>query len=114
MALGLSRPIQLQAIENLKQTGKADTGLISTGLLYVSILTGDGAEIEVEVESLQTGDSVLAGTVLEEGDILIRVDEAGEETRLAAIIRLIETAETIRGFFKLLCRYRTRKRYGVF
>ena len=187
VALGLSRPIQRQAIENFKQTGKPDMGLISTGLLYISILTGDvlaalavfwlfnlsswledrirtrtryavremlsgkvhnawlvkdGAEIEVEVDSLQpddiislrlgntipvdgtvtegsslvneatltgegmpvvkqTGDTVLAGTVLEEGDILVRVDKAGEETRLAAIIRLIETAETDPGELQL-------------
>ncbi|HIQ36625.1 MAG TPA: cation-translocating P-type ATPase [Desulfocapsa sulfexigens] len=187
VALGLSRPIQRQAIENFKQTGKADMGLISTGLLYISILIGDvlaalavfwlfnlsswlenriktrtrqavremlsgkvhnawlvrdGAEIEVEVDSLelgdiislrpgntipvdgtvtqgsslvnestltgegmpvirQTGDPVLAGTVLEEGDILARVDRAGEETRLAAIIRLIETAETDPGELQL-------------
>jgi len=187
VALGLSRSIQRQAIENYKQTGKADMGLISTGLLYISILTGDvlaalavfwlfnlsswledriktrtrqavremlsgkvhnawlvkdGAEIEVVVESLepgdiislrlgntipvdgtvtegfslvnestltgegmpvikQTGDTVLAGTVLEEGDIFVRVDKAGEETRLAAIIRLIETAETDPGELQL-------------
>lgn len=186
-ALGLSRPIQRQAIENFKQTGKPDMGLISTGLLYISILTGDvlaalavfwlfnlsswledriktrtrqavremlsgkvhnawlvrdDAEIEVEVKSLepgdiislrlgntipidgtvvkgealvnestltgeglpvirQTDDTVLAGTVLEEGDILVRVDKAGEETRLAAIIRLIETAETDPGELQL-------------
>ena len=186
-ALGLSRPIQHQAIENFKQTGKADMGLISTGLLYISILTGDvlaalavfwlfnlsswleeriktrtrqavremlsgkvqnvwlvkeGAEIEVEVNSLEPGDiislrlgntipidgtvvkgealvnestltgegmpvirqkddTVLAGTVLEEGDILVRVDKAGEETRLAAIIRLIETAESDPGELQL-------------
>ena len=187
VALGLSRPIQRQAIENFKQSGKPDMGLISTGLLYASILTGDvlaalvvfwlfnlsswledriktrtrqavremlggkvhnawlvrdGAEIEVEVDSLtpddiislrlgntipvdgtvtqgsslvnestltgegmpvirQTGDTVLAGTVLEAGDILVRVDKAGEETRLAAIIRLIERAETDPGELQL-------------
>lgn len=187
VALGLSRPIQRQAIENFKTTGKPDMGLISTGLLYVSILTGDvlaalavfwlfnlsswledriktrtrqavremlsgkvhnawlltdGAEIEVEVDSLkpgdiislhlgntipidgtvvkgealvnestltgeglpvvrQTDDTVLAGTVLEEGNFLVRVDKAGEETRLAAIIRLIETAETDPGELQL-------------
>lgn len=187
VSLGLSRPIQRQAIENFKRTGKADMGLISTGLLYVSILTGDvfaalavfwlfnltswledriktrtrkavremlsgevhkawlvhdGVEIEVEVDSLEpgdiinlrlgntipvdgtvlegsafineatltgegtpvirkTGDTVLAGTVLEEGEISVRVDKAGEETRLAAIIRLIETAESEPGELQL-------------
>ncbi len=180
VAFGLSLPIQRQAIDNLKQTGKPDMGLISTGLLYVSILTGnvlaaltvfwlfnlsswledriktrtrqavremlsgkvdtawlvkDDLEIEVDVSSLQPGDiislrlgytipvdgtvvkgkalvneaamtgeslpvskevgkTVLAGTLLENGEIQVRVDKAGEDTRLAAIIRLIESAET--------------------
>ena len=183
-ALWLSLPIQRQALENLKKTGKPDMGLISTGLLYISILTGnvlaaltvfwlfnlsswlenkikastrqavremlagrqkkvwlikndnDQKSIEIEVEAISlligdiislrlgdiipvdgtvtkgdalvnestlTGESlpvtkniddeVLAGTMVERGEIRVRVDKAGEETRLAAIIRLIETAE---------------------
>ncbi|MEA2084230.1 MAG: heavy metal translocating P-type ATPase [Thermodesulfobacteriota bacterium] len=190
VAYGLSLPIQRHAILNLKRTGKPDMGFISTGLLYVSILTGnvlaalsvfwlfnlsswledriktrtrqavremltgkvhtawlvkDAAEIEVEVCSLQPGDiislrlgntipvdgtvvtgkalvneatmtgegvpvvrevghTVLAGTVIEEGEILVRVDKAGEATRLAAIIRLIESAESEPGELQSLSR----------
>lgn len=179
VAFGLSLPIQHQALENLKKTGRPDMGLISTGLLYISILTGnvlasltvfwlfnlsswledriktntrqavremltgrqkkvwllkEDLEIEVETKSLIPGDiislglgdtipvdgtiirgnalvneatltgeslpvtrttedEVLAGTTIESGEVRVRVDRAGEETRLAAIIRLIETAE---------------------
>ncbi|WED23928.1 cadmium-translocating P-type ATPase [Vibrio sp. JC009] len=38
--LAISYPIQREAIENLKKTKRLDTGLISTGLLYVSLFTG--------------------------------------------------------------------------
>ncbi len=41
VTLGLSLPVQRQAVDNLKRTGKPDMGLISTGLLYVSLLTGN-------------------------------------------------------------------------
>ncbi len=180
VALGLSIPIQRQALENLRHTGKPDIGLISTGLLYLSILLGntttalvvfwlfnlsswlesrirtrtrrairamlqqkvtdvwlvrDGVEIRVSVEELVTGNvislrrgntipadgtvvlgkalvnesvmtgerfpgvknvghHVLAGTIIDEGFMHVRVDAAGEDTRLAAIIRLIEETES--------------------
>jgi len=179
VAFAISLPIQHQAIDNLRQSGKPDMGLISTGLLYFSILTGntlaaltvfwlfnlsswledririrtrqavremlsdtcqcawvlrDGVEIEVDATGLQpgevmvlrrgnvvaadgrvmggsafldeaaltgedapvprgVGDPVLAGTVVVDGSVQVRVDRAGEATRLAAIIRLIEEAE---------------------
>ena len=179
-ALGLSLPIQHQALENLKQHGKPDIGLLSTGLLYLSILFGnattalvvfwlfnlsgwlesriteqtrkaiysmlrqketcawlvrDGVEIRIPVAELEVrdiislrrgnsipadgtvikgkalvneaamtgenfpiyrnrGDHVLAGTVIDDGEIYVRVVAAGEQTRLAAIIRLIENAES--------------------
>ncbi len=41
ITLGLSLPIQRQALDNLSETGKPDMGLISTGLLYVSLFTGN-------------------------------------------------------------------------
>ena len=40
-----------------------------------------------------SGDQVLAGTTVEMGHIFLHVDSVGEETRLAAIIRLIEEGE---------------------
>lgn len=188
VALALSLPIQRQALRNFKKTGKPDMGLISTGLLYLALFTGnvlaalvvfwlfnlsswledrikrhtrkavramlkgrvttawlvldDGTELEVNVDSLGPGDiirlrsgsvipvdgmvvdgqalvnestltgeslpvakeehsPVLAGTTIEEGDIQVRVEKAGEETRLAAIIRLIETAENDPGELQL-------------
>lgn len=186
LALGLSLPIQRQAVDNLRRTGKPDMGLISTGLLYLAILTGNifsaltvfwlfnlsswmedririrtrqavrdmltggvrtawqvsgEAEIEVDVVSLQpgdiitlrlgnmipvdgevvcgsglvneaamtgeslpvaknSGDSVLAGAIVESGEIRVRISKTGEETRLAAIIRLIESAEKMPGTFQ--------------
>ena len=179
VALAISLPIQRQAMDNLRRSGKPDMGLISTGLLYFSLLTGntlaaltvfwlfnlsswledririrtrqavremlndtcqrawllrDGMEIEVDAADLRPGevmvlrrgnvvaadgtvlagsafvdeaaltgedapvargvdDSVLAGTVVVDGFLQVRVERAGEATRLAAIIRLIEEAE---------------------
>ncbi|PIE73625.1 MAG: hypothetical protein CSA20_02125 [Deltaproteobacteria bacterium] len=40
-ALWLSIPIQRQAIDNFRESGKPDTGMISTALLYVSIAMGN-------------------------------------------------------------------------
>jgi manganese/zinc-transporting P-type ATPase C len=179
VTLGLSLPVQRQALDNLRRSGRPDMGLISTGLLYLSLFTGnvlaaftvfwlfnlsswiedririrtrravramlsgartsawlvrDGVEIEVHGDSLVPGDlialrrgstipadgvvvagaalvdeaaltgedvpvlreadhRVLAGTVVTGGEIRIRVEQAGEATRLATIIRLIEAAE---------------------
>jgi cation-transporting P-type ATPase C len=180
VALGLSIPIQRQAIDNLKRTGKPDIGLISTALLYLSILFGnattalvvfwlfnlsgwlesrirartrrairamlqqkvtdvwlvkDGVEVRMSVDDLAPGDvislrrghtipvdgtvvlgkalvnesvmtgerfpgvknnghHVLAGTIIDEGELHVCVDAAGSDTRLAAIIRLIEETES--------------------
>ncbi len=41
VTLGLAAPIQRQAIDNLKKNGRPDMGLISTGLLYYSLFTGN-------------------------------------------------------------------------
>ena len=182
-AFWLAFPIQRQAMDNLKATGKVDMGMISTILVYLALFTGNivsalvvtwlfnfsgwmetrikertrqtiremltgkvahtwkvmnGTEIEVPLEGLQPGDiialnqgdllpvdgmvvkgdalideaamtgeglplakypgdAVLAGTVIIEGGIHVRVEKTGEKTRLAAIIRLIESAETDTG-----------------
>ncbi len=179
VAFGLSLPIQRQAVDTLRRSGKPDMGLISTGLLYFSLFTGktlaaltvfwlfnlsgwledririrtrqavremltdtcqrawlvrDGLEIEIDAASLRPGDeivlrkgngvpadgtvlagsafvdeaaltgedapvprraddTVLAGTVVVEGFLKVRIECSGEDTRLAAIIRLIEQAE---------------------
>ncbi len=180
LALWLALPIQRQAIENYKTTGRIDMSFVSTGLLAVSLFTGnimtalavawlynlsgwtesrikqhtrrlvrdmltgqqthawklvDGIEVQVRTgdlvpgdiivlgngnaipvdgtviqgaalvnESAMTGESlplektdrqtVLAGTYVEDGNIHVRVDKTGEDTRMAAIVRLIESAQT--------------------
>ncbi len=186
-AVGISLPIQRQAVDNFRKNGRPDMGFISTGLLYASILTGnvlasftvfwlfnlsgwledrirtrsrqavrdmlagrmqkawlvrDGGELEVEVDCLQpgdvvsvrlggviavdgvvvegealvaeslitgesmpirkaAGDSVLAGTTVEDGHILVRAEKSGEDTRLASIIRLIKNADNDPGRMQL-------------
>ncbi len=178
LTLYLARPIQRQAVENVKATGRVDMSLISTGLLYVSLFTGniltallvawlynlsgwmesriqdhtgrlvrdmltgkqtrvwklvDGVQVQVDIadvvpgdvivlgqgasipvdgtvfsgtalvnEAAMTGESlpvvklegmpVMAGTLVEEGEIRVTVEKTGEQTRMAAIIRLIESA----------------------
>ena len=180
LAVWLVMPIQRQAIENFKNTGRVDMSFISTGLLYVSLFTGnivtalvvawlynlsgwmesrirrhtqkavkdmlmgrqthawklvDGMEIRVDAETLIPGDTivlshgntvpvdgrvikgtvlmnesamtgesmpvvklkdqaVLAGTLVEDGHACVIVEKIGEQTRMAAIIRLIESART--------------------
>lgn len=186
----LSLPIQRQAIDNFKESGKPDMGMISTGLLYLSLVTGsvlssytvfwlfnlsgwleskiktrtrqtirdmfsakantawllvEGTEVETAVADLRVddiivlrfgcsipvdgviidggvlinestltgesvpahkaaGDFVLAGTIIEDGEIRVRVEKTGEETRLAAIVRLIENAENEPGDLQLTSR----------
>lgn len=41
VTLAISLPIQKQAIDNLRRTGKPDTGIISATLLYFSLLSGN-------------------------------------------------------------------------
>ena len=190
VAFYISLPIQRQAVDNFRSSGKPDMGMISTGILYFSLFTGntlaaltvfwlfnlsswledririrtrqavremlsdscqqawllrDGLEIEVEAGELQpgdvivlrmgnvipadgivlsgtalvdeaaltgedeplsrgAGDVVLAGTVLVDGTLQVQVERAGEGTRLAAIIRLIEHAEHDPGELQLTSR----------
>ena len=180
LAVWLAMPIQRQAVENFKNTGRADMSFISTGLLYVSLFTGNiltalavawlynlsgwmesrirqhtrkavedmlmgrqthawklvnGVEVRVDADTLIPGDTivlshgntvpvdgrvvkgtvlvnesamtgesmpvvktqdqaVLAGTLVEGGYAWIVVQKTGDQTRMAAIIRLIESART--------------------
>ncbi|WP_321495983.1 heavy metal translocating P-type ATPase [uncultured Desulfobacter sp.] len=180
LTVWLAMPIQRQAIENLKTTGRVDMSFISTGLLYVSLFTGnimtalavawlynlsgwmesrirehtrkavrqmltgrqthawklvDGVEVRVEAQTLMPGETivlnhgntvpvdgrvvkgtvlvnesamtgesmpvvktqdqtVLAGTLVEDGYAWVIVEKTGDQTRMAAIIRLIESAQT--------------------
>ena len=180
LAVGLAMPIQRQAVENFKNTGRVDMSFISTGLLYASLFTGniltalavawlynlsgwmesrirkhtrktikdmltgrqthawklvDGVEIRVAANTLTLGDTivlshgntvpvdgrvikgtvlvnesamtgesmpvvkiqdqaVLAGTLVEDGYARVIVEKTGDQTRMAAIIRLIESAQS--------------------
>lgn len=180
LAVWLAMPIQRQAVENLKNTGRVDMGFISTGLLYASLFTGniltalavawlynlsgwlesrirkhtrkavkdmltgrqthawklvDGVDVRVDPGTLMPGDTivlshgntvpvdgrvvkgtvlvnesamtgegipvvktetqaVLAGTLVEDGYAWVIVEKTGDQTRMAAIIRLIESART--------------------
>ncbi|WP_320041855.1 heavy metal translocating P-type ATPase [uncultured Desulfobacter sp.] len=180
LTVWLAIPIQRQALENFKKTGRVDMGFISTGLLYVSLFTGnivtalavawlynlsgwmesrirehtrnavkdmlmgrqthawklvDGAEVRVDADTLVPGDTivlghgntvpvdgrvikgtvlinesamtgegmpvvknkdqaVLAGTLVEDGSAWVLVEKTGDQTRMAGIIRLIESART--------------------
>ena len=178
LTVWLAIPIQRQALENFKKTGRVDMGFISTGLLYVSLFTGnivsalavawlynlsgwmesrirehtrsavkdmlmgrqthawklvDGVEVRVDADTLIPGDTivlghgntvpvdgrvikgtvlinesamtgegmpvvknkgqaVLAGTLVEDGSAWVFVEKTGDQTRMAGIIRLIESA----------------------
>ncbi|PIE68425.1 MAG: hypothetical protein CSA21_07550 [Deltaproteobacteria bacterium] len=65
-------------------------GVIVEGLALVNEATMTGEPLPV---SRDKGSRVLAGTVLEEGEVQVRAEKTGEQTRLAAIIRCIEEAE---------------------
>ncbi len=180
LTLWLAMPIQRQAVENFKTTGRMDMSFISTGLLYLSLITGniltalvvawlynlsgwmesrirqhtrkmvsnmltgrqvhawklvEGVEVRVGIEDLLPGDTivlcqgstvpvdgrvvkgtalvneavmtgeslpvvkdidhtVLAGTLVEDGHVWVAVEKTGDQTRMASIIRLIESAQT--------------------
>ncbi|MBF0158642.1 MAG: cadmium-translocating P-type ATPase [Magnetococcales bacterium] len=71
----------------------AADGLIRQGRTSIdeSMLTGESLPV---VRSI--GDRVAAGTLNQEGAILFEVTHAGDETALAAIVRLVEEAQTRR------------------
>ena len=183
LTLWLAAPIQRRALEHFRETSQPDMGLISTGLLYVSLLTGnvataflvawlynlagwtetrvkdhtcrqvrdmltrrqtrawklmDHVPVEVDAKDLVPGDiivldqghavpadgividgralvneaamtgeslpvakspaqTVLAGTLVEEGRVHVRVEKTGDQTRMAAILRLIASAQADTG-----------------
>ncbi len=65
-------------------------GFVISGstLVNEASMTGESMPVYREV-----GSQVLAGTVVEEGEIQVKAEKTGEYTRLASIIRLIEEAE---------------------
>jgi Cu2+-exporting ATPase len=73
-------------------TAPAD-GIVADGRAAVeeALLTGESNPVAKEV-----GSPVLAGSVVRDGALVVRVDAAGEATRLAAIERLAERAASDR------------------
>ncbi|MDI2091027.1 heavy metal translocating P-type ATPase [Commensalibacter oyaizuii] len=65
-------------------------GVITQGESAVdeSMLTGEAIPIEKKI-----GDRVTGGSLNENGRLLIQVEKTGQETRLAAIVRLVESAQ---------------------
>lgn len=54
-------------------------------------LTGEPLAVERTV-----GDDVFAGTVVEEGEILVRVKQDANTTKLRSIVNLVETADSLK------------------
>ncbi len=65
-------------------------GIIRRGQASVdeSMLTGEAVAV-----AKQIGDCVLSGTVICGGEVVVEAQKTGEETRLAAIVRMVEAAE---------------------
>jgi Cu2+-exporting ATPase len=63
--------------------------LEGTAIVNEAALTGEPRGVEK-----RSGSAVHAGTVIEEGEILVEVRKKGEDTRYKQIIRLIEESET--------------------
>jgi Cu2+-exporting ATPase len=68
-------------------------GVVSEGeaLVNQSILTG-----ESEAAHKSAGLSVFAGTVIDEGALVVRVEKAADETRLQNIVTFIEESESLK------------------
>ena len=68
-------------------------GTVAEGeaLVNQSVLTG-----ESEATHKSAGLSVFAGTVIDEGDIVVRVQKAADETRLQGIVKFIEESESLK------------------
>ncbi|MCC8191122.1 MAG: heavy metal translocating P-type ATPase [Planctomycetes bacterium] len=68
-------------------------GLVAEGEAMVnqSLLTGESGAVHKQV-----GMTVFAGTVIDEGDLVVRVDKAADETRLQGIVAYIEESESLK------------------
>lgn len=66
-------------------------GVVHAGEATVNqaVMTGEGLPV-----GKRPGLTVYAGTVVEEGDLVMRAERVGEETRFARIARIIEAAES--------------------
>ncbi len=99
VAIGLSLPIQRQAVDNLRKNGKPDMGLISTVLLYLSILTGNAVasltvfwlfnlsswlEDRIRIKTRQAVRDMLTGKVKKAfGDFSVQLEKAQKNLQTA-------------------------------
>ncbi len=68
-------------------------GVVERGCAMVNQATLTGEPLAVERTA---GDDVFAGTVVEDGDILVRVRESTGETKLRSIVALVEQADSLK------------------
>lgn len=68
-------------------------GVIEQGCAMVNQATLTGEPLAVERTK---GDDVFAGTVVEDGDILVRVREGADKTKLRSIVSLVEQADSLK------------------
>lgn len=68
-------------------------GVIERGCAMVNQATLTGEPLAVERPK---GDDVFAGTVVEDGDILVRVREGADKTKLRSIVSLVEQADSLK------------------
>ena len=68
-------------------------GVIEQGCAMVNQATLTGEPLAVERTK---GDDVFAGTVVEDGDILVRVREGADKTKLRSIVSLVEQADLLK------------------
>ncbi len=68
-------------------------GVIEQGMAMVNQATLTGEPLAVE---RTVGDDVFAGTVVEEGDILVRVRANSGETKLRSIVSMVEKADSLK------------------
>ena len=68
-------------------------GVVLTGeaLVNQSSLTGESLPV-----AKRRGSSVYAGTALEEGDLHVRADQLGDDTRAARVVKIIEESESLK------------------
>lgn len=60
-------------------------------LVNQSSLTGEGLAV-----ARRSGHSVYAGTAVEEGELLIRAERVGDQTRAARVVKIIEESDTLK------------------
>ena len=77
---------EIQAIRNIPVDGIMHQGSAS---IDESMLSGESIPI-----SKEEGDKLYAGTLAQKGSFVLKVDQIGEDTVLAQIIRLVKEAQS--------------------